>query len=580
LPVDATTTDCATRGNTASTPLTGCREIFAWGLRNPYRFAFDRNDGSNTFFINDVGQGTREEVDLGRRGANYGWPVREGRCAQGQTPPCAPPSDLYTDPLTDYGRSTGQYITAGAFVPNGLWHPDFDGKYLFGDGGSGKIWVMGRDGSVDYGAPLVTGVSGLTDMTFGFDASGRAVLYYVQVGGSLRKITPPARPAPPLEPLKMIPIAPFRAYDTGDVGIDSIGVAPGDVYNGTSRQIALHPPVQHAAALVNITYSGTKGPGFVRAWGTRQVRPPSSTLNADAANGVGANTTIVTLDQFGTFVLEATMTGRIVVDVLAWFDATSGPVADGRYVALSPARLVDTRIAPGTTLSSGADNPYVRNGSDVTVTTRGRVGIPDDATVGSVVLSVAAVAGTDRGGWVGAFPTGGTWPGSSNVNVTPGDQRANLVIVPLGTGGQVTLRAFNVADVVVDVVGYVTSASASSSTSGRYLPAVQTRIVDTRESLGFGRLQPDTVPAIAVPDSSGAAAVVQNVTVVSPVNAGWLATFPLVTDPPFVSTVNYSAAGQIRANLAFTTLPASRQVGYRTLNATDLVVDVIGTFTA
>ena len=52
------------------------------GLRNPYRFAFDRNDGSDRFFINDVGQSTLEEVDLGILGANYGWPEREGRASR------------------------------------------------------------------------------------------------------------------------------------------------------------------------------------------------------------------------------------------------------------------------------------------------------------------------------------------------------------------------------------------------------------------------------------------------------------------------------------------------------------------
>ena len=111
------TAQCATRGNTPSTPTSECQELFAWGLRNPFRFAFDRNDGSNRFFINDVGQGTFEEVDLGLIGRNYGWPIREGSCPQGDTPPCTGPSAAHTDPITWYGRSLGTYITAGAFVP-------------------------------------------------------------------------------------------------------------------------------------------------------------------------------------------------------------------------------------------------------------------------------------------------------------------------------------------------------------------------------------------------------------------------------------------------------------------------------
>ena len=129
-------------GNTPSTPTTQCQEIFAWGLRNPYRFAFDRNDGIDRFFINDVGQSTREEVDLGRLGANYGWPEREGcvpAAATTRRAP-APPAGL-TDPLTDYGRDVGTFITGGAFVPNGLWPEAYDGAYFFGDGGSGDIWV-------------------------------------------------------------------------------------------------------------------------------------------------------------------------------------------------------------------------------------------------------------------------------------------------------------------------------------------------------------------------------------------------------------------------------------------------------
>ena len=80
------------------------------------------------------------------------------------------------------------------FVPNGLWPAEYDGAYLFGDGGSGRIWVRYANGTIDYDAPFATGALGLTDMTFGFDADGRMVLYYVQVGGSLRAISPTMKP--------------------------------------------------------------------------------------------------------------------------------------------------------------------------------------------------------------------------------------------------------------------------------------------------------------------------------------------------------------------------------------------------
>ena len=147
LAADPASADCRVRGNTPRTPTSPCRELYAWGLRNPYRFAFDTDAGGREFFINDVGQNAREEVDLGVRGANYGWPVREGRCTAGGASCTPPPAAAgYTEPLTDYPRADGQYVTGGAFIPDGFWPASYDGSYLFGDGGSGKIWLRDADG--------------------------------------------------------------------------------------------------------------------------------------------------------------------------------------------------------------------------------------------------------------------------------------------------------------------------------------------------------------------------------------------------------------------------------------------------
>jgi hypothetical protein len=80
-------------------------------------------------------------VNLGAKGVNYGWPEREGVCPRGGNPPCTATPAAFTDPITDYSHSVGTYVTAGAFVPNGVWPKAFDGGYLFGDGGSGKIFL-------------------------------------------------------------------------------------------------------------------------------------------------------------------------------------------------------------------------------------------------------------------------------------------------------------------------------------------------------------------------------------------------------------------------------------------------------
>ena len=137
-------------------------------------------------------------------------------------------------------------------------------------------------------------------MTFGFDANGRMVLYYVGIGGGLRKITPTTPAASSARSnLRMIPVTPFRAYDTGP-NEPAVGVAAGKVFNGTTRRIDLDPPGAYEAALVNVTYDNNAGAGFVRLWGTQALRPATSSLNADAAGTIGANAAIVPLDGAGT----------------------------------------------------------------------------------------------------------------------------------------------------------------------------------------------------------------------------------------------------------------------------------------
>ena len=130
----------------AARPRARCRETFAWGLRNPFRIAFDPNAAGTRFFINDVGQNVWEEIDQGSAGADYGWNVREGHCANGSTTNCgAPPAGL-TNPILDYGHAaTGcASITGGAFVPNGVWPAAYDGGYLFADYVCGKIFLLKR----------------------------------------------------------------------------------------------------------------------------------------------------------------------------------------------------------------------------------------------------------------------------------------------------------------------------------------------------------------------------------------------------------------------------------------------------
>lgn len=566
------TAPCATRGNTAATPTTTCQEIYAVGLRNPYRFAFDRNDGSGRFFINDVGQGTLEEVDEGRLGANYGWPAREGNCPQGQTAPCAGPAAGLTDPITVYGRTTGRSITGGAFVPNGLWPSRYDGTYLFGDYVSGEIWMMEQDGSVDYGSPFVTGANGLTDMTFGFDTAGRSVLYYTTLG-SVRAVVPTAPNDSSTGPMKVVPTSPVRIYDTGN----SVGGPAGRMTAMSTRVVDANPPAGYEAALVNLTFAATDGAGFLRAWPARTARPATSSLNVDRPLGLAANAAIVPLAADGTFVIESTVGARVVIDVLAWFDE-SGPTDDGRFVALEPTRVADTREPAGETLASGSPNPWTSTADGWDVEIAGHTGVPDDGTADAVVLSMVAVADTAEAGHLSVYPGGGEVIETSNVNVRAGEVRANLVVVPLGPDGGITIGSVNVANTVIDVAGYITSDAAASSGAGLYQAVSTERIVDTRTSDPFGTMEPETAQGLTVPGAGSSSAVVHNLTMVNPAEAGHLSAHPSPTTP-VVSNLNVDGADQIRAVLAVTKLGDNARMNYTAFRQTDLVVDVLGFFT-
>ena len=193
---------CRTAGLSASLS-TKCTEIYGYGLRNPFRFAFDPNTAATRFFINDVGQSTWEEVDQGGSGRNYGWSAREGFCDTGSSTSCPPTPAGLADPLTVYNHDTGcTYITAAAFIPNGIWPAAYDGGYLFADGGCGKVFLRTGAGTVAYDSPFAQTDGVIADMAF-LTQGGRTALYYVtNSSGELHKVTlpgPGVKP-PPVKP--------------------------------------------------------------------------------------------------------------------------------------------------------------------------------------------------------------------------------------------------------------------------------------------------------------------------------------------------------------------------------------------
>ena len=184
---------CAQTGITV--PGNKCRETFAWGLRNPFRMAFDPDAPGTRFFIDDVGEMTWEEIDLGQAGADYGWNVREGHCALGSVTDCGPPPAGMTNPIHDYNHDTGcSSVTGGAFVPNGIWPYQYDHAYLFGDLVCGRIFMLsehpaGTFTRTEFGQGF--GAFSLIDLVFGPSGADWA-LYYINwnaPGQQIRRIT-------------------------------------------------------------------------------------------------------------------------------------------------------------------------------------------------------------------------------------------------------------------------------------------------------------------------------------------------------------------------------------------------------
>ncbi len=179
----------------------GCDEIWAYGLRNPWRFSFDRQTGD--LYIGDVGQGAWEEIDFQPAGAaggrNYGWDVLEGGLhGAGNVPGgnCFENSPAgscaafinggSTLPILEYDRNTGTTVIGGhvyrGLVQSAVW----TGSYVFSDFGSGRLWRGFRDGGGNWQmVEMFTGLSFIT--SFGEDDRGN--LYFVR-NGALFQIYP------------------------------------------------------------------------------------------------------------------------------------------------------------------------------------------------------------------------------------------------------------------------------------------------------------------------------------------------------------------------------------------------------
>ena len=188
-------------------------EIWAFGLRNPWRYSFDNpaRGGSGALLIGDVGQNAWEEIDYeppGRGGRNYGWRNREGAHANVTSRP--PASQPLIDPVFEYGRATGQSITGGFVYRGRALGSEYAGRYFFADFVAGRVWSLALtiDGQgearasdlIEHTADL-GGASQLGNISsFGVDANGELYVVSLSRGTIIAIIGPLSPPATPINP--------------------------------------------------------------------------------------------------------------------------------------------------------------------------------------------------------------------------------------------------------------------------------------------------------------------------------------------------------------------------------------------
>ncbi len=236
------------------------------------------------------------------------------------------------------------------------------------------------------------------------------------------------------------------------------------------------------------------------------------------------------------------------------------------YVPITPVRLLETR-ATGIGVPSRCRLP-ARGRLDVKVT--GVAGVPSGG-VGAVVLNLTGV-NPDGGTYLAAYPAGAPWGGTSAVSIAAREAAAALVVVPVGTGGKISLlNGFSRTDAIVDIVGYH-----PVSGGALYNATVPKRVLDTRTSGDrSGNRETRTITLSSVPAS--ATGVILNTLSVGNTAGGYVTVTAGGSGAGGTSTLNM-IPGRAVSNRVYVALGTGRTVDLYTSAGTDVVLDVVGWF--
>ena len=356
---------------------------------------------------------------------------------------------------------------------------------------------------------------------------------------------------------EFVPVAPTRILDTRESGSKP---APGSTTLLTVAGVPGVPTTGVVAVVLNVTATEASGAGFVTVYPAGTSRPTASNLNLEFVGQTIPNLVTVRVGSAGQIAMFTQSGTHLIADIAGYYRPAAARTA-GRFTPVNPTRLLDTRpsgpVAAGTSI-------------DLAVTSVASV----PAAASAVVLNVTATNSL-AAGFVTVWPAGGPRPTVSNLNVVRAGQTIpNLVIVPVGANGTVSLFSQTGTDLVVDITGWFTDASAPVSSAGLFLPIDPHRVLDTRPNAALplgGTLDVEIADGDVL-------AVVLNVTATESNAPGFVTVWPTGTARPTASNLNVERAAQTIPNSVIVGVGGDDhdQVSLFSQTGTHLVADAAG----
>jgi hypothetical protein len=367
----------------------------------------------------------------------------------------------------------------------------------------------------------------------------------------------------------LIPMTPSRILDTraAQVGYSGGRPAAGAVVELQVAGTGGVPLVDVGAVVLNITATDAGGAGYITVWPTGQPMPGASSLNLERVGQTIPNLVVVPVGSAGKISIFSTVSTHLLADVAGWFPSNAG------FNQLTPARVLDSRSA-----QVGYNGVKPSANATVQVQMTGRGGVPASG-VGAVVLNVTATESAGAG-YVTVWPTGQAQPTASSLNLDrPGQTIPNLVIVPVGSDGKISMYTNVSVHLLADVAGWFPVGTG-------FTPLSPTRVLDSRSSqIGYSGSRPasDAIVELqltgrgGVP-ASGVGAVVLNVTATDSGGGGYITVWPTGRPQPVTSSLNLERVGQTIPNLVVVPVGAGGKVSIYTSSSVHLIADVSGWF--